>query len=104
MEDVEKIVKLSVNISTHCKPVALREGGREGGRVKMARKGGESGGRGGGEEGKIRDEEKVTLTSGILTSTRVGRASNIFFTLRIICREEGRNTCSTLEGKEKEEG
>ena len=39
MEDVEKIVKLSVNISTHCKPVALGEGGRGGGRVKMARKG-----------------------------------------------------------------
>ena len=35
LEDVEKIVKLSVNISTHCKTVALGEGGR----VKMARKG-----------------------------------------------------------------
>ena len=68
----------------------------------MARKGGESGGRGGGEEGKIRDEEKVTLTSGILTSTRVGRASNIFFTLRIICKEEGRNKHMLNTGREGE--
>lgn len=68
----------------------------------MARKEGKSGGRGGGEEGKIRDEEKVTLTSGILTSTRVGRASNIFFTLRIICKEEGRNKHMLNTGREGE--
>ena len=42
MEDVEKIIKLSVNVSTHRKTVALRrEGGEEGRevRVKMARNG-----------------------------------------------------------------
>ena len=47
LEDVEKIVKLSVNISTHCKPVALREGGREG-------EDGEEGGQEWGQRGRRR--------------------------------------------------
>ena len=51
LEDVEKIVKLSVNISTHCKPVALREGGREGGREGED---GEEGGREWGQRGRRR--------------------------------------------------
>ena len=47
LEDVEKIVKLSVNISTHRKTVALR---REGGR----------GGREGEKEGKREGERAVS--------------------------------------------
>ena len=49
MEDVEKIIKLSVNVSTHRKTVALR---REGGR------GGREGGRGGREGGEGEDGKK----------------------------------------------
>ena len=48
LEDVEKIVKLSVNVSTHCKTVALRrKGGREGGREE-GREGGREESREGG--------------------------------------------------------
>ena len=62
------------------------------------------GDRGGGEKGKVKGKwGELKLTSGILTSTRVGRASNIFFTLRMIWREEKVEHILNTGGREREE-